>query len=365
MSLRNKLRLHILKLTAVYAIFTAVTLFIVIFFINASIVVDTSSSAGAESKLHNSGDEGMVQVDARASANSTIQKSEVFPSLSGIPSGADSLSFSGDGQYCVYCFKGTLYVMDIKSDKIIKEIAEKSAISYAILMYDRNIVIYFTAGHAKSSDKAVSNGEITVNTYNIDTEQKTTHYSFKAGSGAAIKHADYSSTTGHVCFDVYNGNSDVIYYINMMKNLIKIPVGGPIESMALANSRQAVYYEKGNTLYYQSQLVKSLQKVKVRLLGCDLKDYVYVQSLSDKTCVYVVNGVGIVKKIRLNDAGFIKIYSNKTNIYLVYPDHILNLSSDPAKMIMYDKIYSFEGIIDNSIYLSDGNGDIIIKDSGN
>lgn len=339
MSSKNKKGIDLLKLTAAYVIFTAVTLFIAIFFINASIVVDTASSAGAENKLQ------------PVSAESSIQKSQVLYSLSGIPSDVDYLSFSADGQYCVYSFKGKLHVTDIQSRKTTKEIAEKNAISYAILMHDRNIIIYFTVG----------NGKITVNTYNIDSGQKTIQNSFKAGNEAIIRQADYSSMTGHVSFDVFNGKNDVIYFIDLMKKLKKTSAGGPIENMALTNSRQTVYYEKGSTLYYQSQPVKSLKKFKTRLLGCDIKDYVYVQSLSDKTCVYVVKGVNIVKRIRLDDADFIKTYSNKTNVYLVYPDHIMNLSTDPAEKTSYDKNYRFDGIMDSSIYLSDGNGDIITK----
>jgi hypothetical protein len=342
MSLKNKKGIDLLKLTAAYVIFTAVTLFIAISFINASIVVDTSSSA-AENKLQ------------PVSAESSIQKSQVLHSLSGIPSDAEYLSFSADGRYCVYSIKGKLYVMDIQSDKVSKEIVEKNAISYAILMHDRNIIIYFTVG----------NGKITVNTYNIDSGQKTIQNSFKADNRAVIRQADYSSMTGHVSFDVFNGENDVIYYIDLMKKLIKTPVGGPIGNMALTNSRQTVYYEKGSMLFYQSQPVKSLKKIKTRLLGCDIKDYVYVQSLSDKTSVYVVKGANIVKKIRLDDAGFIKTYSNKNNVYLVYPDHIMNLSTDPAEKTTYDKNYGFKGIMDNSIYLSDGKGNIIIKDNGN
>lgn len=336
---KNKNGIDLLKLTAAYVIFTAVALFAAIFFINASIVVDTSSSAGVETKPQ------------PVSAESTVPKSEVLHSLSGIPSDVDYLSFSADGQYCVYSFKGKLHVKDIQSGKAAKEIAEKNAISYAILMHDRNIIIYFTTG----------NGKITVNTYNIDSGQKTMQNAFKADNGAVVRQADYSSMTGHVSFDVFNGKNDVIYYIDLMKKLIKTSVGGSIENMALTNSRQTIYYEKGSMLFYQSLPVKSLEKVKTGLLGCDINDYVYVQSLSDKTCVYVVKGVNVVKKIGLDDVGFIKTYSNKTNVYLVYPDHIMNLSTDPAEQTSYDKKYSFDGIVNNSIYLSDGNGNIIIK----
>lgn len=61
-------------------------------------------------------------------------------------------------------------------------------------------------------------------------------------------------------------------------------------------------------------------------------------------CVYVVKGINIAKRIRLNDAGFIKVYSNKIYIFLVYPGYILNLSADPAEKTAYDEGYSFEDV---------------------
>lgn len=356
MILKNKKVKHLLELTFIYFAISAIALYIIFSNINASIVVDMSSAAATESRQQGSSTLQEVTVPGKIDeAAGVSQKSGVLYTLTGIPANAENLYFSSDGLFCTYCLNGMLYIVDIPSGKIIKKITTKGSITNAVLMYDRNIIIYFTI-----HSKAVFKDEITVDTYNIDTKQQMVHSSFIVTHGSIIKQVDYSSLTGQVYFNIESGKDDVIYHINIMKKLVKMPVGGSIDSMALTNARQAVYYDKGNTLYYQSKLVKSLKNVKIRILGCDINDNIYVQSQDDKTYVYVIKDAAVLKTIRLDDAGFTKVYSNKTAIYLVYPRYVLNLSADPVKKASYDENFTFKGFIENHLYLSNKVGDIIV-----
>lgn len=350
--------ISILKLTVIYAVFTAVAVFIAVFLINSSIYIYNTSPTERDNISQGTVVKSSVQgYDVRSADNTDRNLEKTI--LTGIPSDVSFLSFSGDGQYCIYCSKGALFISDIQTGKLIKQVSGMGAIEYALLMYDRNIVIYFTAGHSRSTAVKGPRSEITVNTYNIDTGMQTTQYSMKAGSGAEIRWADYSSMTGHVAFDLYSGKSDAIYYINLMKHLAKVPTGGNVENAALANNSQIIYYEKGNILYCQSRPVKCLNSIRTKLLGCDLNDYLYVQSQSDKKLIYVAKGVSVVRRIKLDDPNFINVYSNKTNIYLVYPDHVLDLSASPDRKTAYDRGYNFKGLINGCLYLTDNKGNIV------
>lgn len=358
---KNKQVMRLLKLTAIYFVATAIVVYIVIYRINASIVVDTSAD-----DMTKSNQQGPVATPAVTVSGNMDKATGVYPgqgklyTLSGIPANAKDLSFSSDGLYCTYISNNKLYITEIPSSKIIKEIAAKGAVTNSVLMYDRNIVIYFTINNNTIHGKAASGEEITVNSYNIDTKHLTVHSSFIVASGSIIKQIDYSSLTGQVYFNIECGKADTIYHINIMKKLIKITVGGSIDNMILTNARQNVYYDKDNTLYCQLKPVKRFNNIKIRILGCDIYDNVYLQSQVDKACVYVTKDNIVVKTIRLDDPDFTKVYINKTAVYLVYPNHILKLSTDGIKNISYNENCIFKGFISNHLYLLNKDGSIIV-----
>jgi hypothetical protein len=324
MTLKNKKGIRIFRLTVFYAVFTAVIMFIAIFFVNRSIVIDTSAVA----------ETGNIQTIE--TAGNTMSQSSISSSLINVPSGTEYLSFSSDGQYCIYLLDGSLYIIDISTHKTIKQITDSNKITSAVIMYDRNIIIYFTIKPATGNNGTSLQDEISLNTYNIDADVKLAQKTFSVSAGAVIKQADYSSQTGEVYFNIKSDKNEQIYNFNLMKQLKKIFAGSQIVNMALANDSVTLYYEKNNMLYCHMQPVKALKNKKISLLGCDMNDNVYVRSLNDKKYVYVIKGVSIIKTILLSDTGFSKVYSNKTNIYLIYSDYFIKLSPNSIDKYAYE-----------------------------
>lgn len=94
---------------------------------------------------------------------------------------------------------------------------------------------------------------------------------------------------------------------------------------------------------------------KIKLLGCDVNDNIYVQSMTQKNNFYVLNNNKIMNTIKLKDCDYTKILYNGSAIYVVYRNYVINLVNDTNKKITYDKNTSFMNIVDKRIYVRNNN----------
>ncbi|MCL4377637.1 MAG: hypothetical protein M1409_04535 [Actinobacteria bacterium] len=225
-------------------------------------------------------------------------------------------------------------------------------------MNDRDIIIYFTLKGASLNVKSYD----IVN--NIETLQKTINIT----AGTTIKHIDYSSLTNLIFFNIEgsNGSSliNTLYYLNIMKRVKTINLKNTINNMVLLNNTFTLYYEDyNNNLFCYPQPIEGFNKKKIRLLGCDSNDNIYVQSLDKKSTAYVLKNEKIEKIISLNDPLYEEIYADKIGVYLVYGNYLINLADDTNKKIPLDKDLKFIGISGAKIYFRDSNDNIISRDN--
>ncbi len=127
----------------------------------------------------------------------------------------------------------------------------------------------------------------------------------------------------------------------------------------LSGTFDLYYQNEEGILFCNSQKVNGFENEKVNLLGRDSNDNIYVQPLAQKGMVYVVSGSKIIKTIRLDDTGFLKLQYGRTGIYAVYDSYIRNLTDNTNRKILYDSNYSFLDLVNDRIYLKDKNNDIV------
>jgi hypothetical protein len=324
---------NLLKRTGFYAVLSFVLCFVILAMVNHSIVFGNSgdnSAAGASS------------IGARV--------------VTGVPADAQDISFSYDDKYCSYLYDSQIYIKDIAKNTDIKTISD-TGITWAQIMNDRDNILYFTQ----------NSNSLALKTYSIDSDTSTKQLSFKITAGTKIKDVDYSNATNLIYLNLESTSSkgkttDTIYSVNIMKQLTKISSSSIVDNMVLLNNTGSLYFEDADSnLYDRVKHVVDLQTG--HLIGCDSQDRVYVQSLDDKSSISVISGSKVVNTLQLPDTDYIEFYSDKSNVYVIYDDYIINLSGDLSAKFTYDKSLTFLGLGGSNIYFRDSAGDIVVMAS--
>lgn len=328
---KNKLKRSIIFLTFIYAFFIFIFCFAVIWHLDASIVIHNDLQGNSINTR-----------DASRGALNFI--------INNVPSGAGDISFSYDDKYCTYLYKSEIYIKEIGSNKLVRRISEKSGIKKSLLMGNRNIIMYFS----------ISNGRLKLKTYNIESGLITEQKSFAIPENSSIKSVDYSSATNLIFINLEKGSGNnkigSIYYLNIMKNVKRIYPGHTVNNMLLASNSLSLYFEdEKNNLYCHSKLISGVRRAHI--IGIDVNDNVYARSLNDKSIIYVVNNNNLIKTLRLNDLNFVGFYSNKNDVYIIYRNYILNLTSN-AKLT-FNKDLRFIGMGGLNAYFKDSNDNIV------
>ena len=327
---KEKLKRALIFLTFIYAFGTFIFCFALIYHLNASIVTHSDSQGNV--------------INTKA-ASSEIQNLKI-----NMPNGAENISFSYNDKYCTYLYNSEIYIKETGSNKLVRKISEKSGIKKLMLMGNRNIIMYF----------CISNRTLKLKTYNIENGLITIQKSFIISGNSIIKSVDYSSATNLIFIDMEqisgNNKKDNLYYLNIMKNVKQIYPGHQVNNMLLANNSLALYFEDGNnSLYCHSKLISGVKRAHI--IGCDANDNVYAKSLDDKSTIYVVNNNNLITTQKLNDLNFIGFYTNKSDVYVIYKNYIINLTSKTK--LTYNNNLKFIGMGGLNVYFKDSNNNII------
>jgi hypothetical protein len=121
--------------------------------------------------------------------------------LTGIPKGATCLSFSHDNEYYTYILNGSLYIKNCRTNSLKKQITERVPITYAIIMNDRNIVIYFfnkvnsTTGNLVSSSKKSSSKSSPSSNVDSNSSEEISSDSSSDSSESSSNASDINSSS--------------------------------------------------------------------------------------------------------------------------------------------------------------------------
>lgn len=336
--LKKQKRLRLIFLSGIYVVLAAIISTSILFYINYCYL----------SKMNNSGLSSVLGIPSNSNLNSKQQTQTV------LTCDTENISFSFDNKYCMYIINGKVYIKEIHTNRIKHEISEDFPISKALLLDDRNIIVYFTMSKV---------GTIDIKTYNIDKNETTEQKIFKVNSGSSIKQVGYSSVTGFIYINVEsknNGVIDKIYYITLMKRLGKLTTQKIVNNEVWLNKTLTLYYQNADgNLFCNSKKISRFANENIRLLGRDSNDNIYVQSLIKTNTIYVLYNRKVIKTLNLEDANYLKILYDRGSIYAVYSGYVVNLTDDINKKITFSSKLSFVNIVDNIIYLRDKNNAII------
>lgn len=345
-----KRKKNILALTAIYALTAAFTSYAALSAVNQSFRPDTGHSGAIT-----------ASVDPIASAmpvNSAVDSAPMNPGKPAaiqatMPKGASDVSFSFDGQYMAYLSGGQLYVMNL-SDSSPKAVSGADQVMQYRMMSNQHIIIYFT----------VTGSQLSVKTYNIESGVQTVQKSFTVPLGTTIRGADYSTNTNMIMIDASRGNGagSTVYSLNIMKRLKSRSTAKTVGSLVLLNNSAGYYCVDANhRLYFNLAPVSALANQTVKLLGSDASDSVYVQSLTDKKNVYMLRNNALSATIKLDNPDFSAVYASKSGVYLIYPDHIVDLTGTGVKDVPYDRQLTFLAVGGSTAYFVNGKGAIVAQ----
>lgn len=274
---------------------------------------------------------------------------------------AESAQYAYNNKYYMYLKDNRIYIHDTKTKEVTDVIDDQNNICFYNLLYDKNLIIYFTEKKVGSSSK------LTIKTYEISSKSKMEYNEFTVYNFSRIKELEASPVINvkYINIETKSGSkiNNIIYRVDLFNSMAQVKSGTIIEKLVMLKQKDRLYYEtdKGDIYYSGGKL--NIFKEKVHLIGTDLNDNIYFISQDSKDKVYKVDNNKIVDTIQLFDTDVVTWYSDNTNVYLVYPTYIINVSSDEPhkRLIRLSNYVTFETIKTDTVYLRSKDNIIVTK----
>lgn len=267
-----------------------------------------------------------------------------------ISKNAKDIQYSYDNKYYTYLFDSKVYIGSIESGEIIDTIEESNPICYFDLLYDKNLILYFT-----KTDNGTS-ATLKLTTYDIGTKRKIEYNTFTVKNFGRIKNMDMSPVINMIYINVEqktgNSTNNIIYKINLFNTMSQIKSGLIVDRMIMLQQTDRVYYEDSNSNIYYSNSKLGIFKEKVNMIGIDTEDILYFIS-QDNSKVYKVKNNKITDTIELKDKDVKSTYYNNERVFVIYSDYVIEVSSDkPLESVgKIPNNVSFEAIKSDKMYV--------------
>ncbi len=267
-----------------------------------------------------------------------------------ISKNAKDIQYSYDNKYYTYLFDSKVYIGSIESVEIIDTIEESNPICYFDLLYDKNLILYFT-----KTDNGTS-ATLKLTTYDIGTKRKIEYNTFTVKNFSRIKNMDMSPVINMIYINVEqktgNSTNNIIYKINLFNTMSQIKSGLIVDRMIMLQQTDRVYYEDSNSNIYYSNSKLGIFKEKVNMIGIDTEDILYFIS-QDNSKVYKVKNNKITDTIELKDKDVKSTYYNNERVFVIYSDYVIEVSSDkPLESVgKIPNNVSFEAIKSDKMYV--------------
>lgn len=267
-----------------------------------------------------------------------------------ISKNAKDIQYSYDNKYYTYLFDSKVYIGSIESGEIIDTIEESNPICYFDLLYDKNLILYFT-----KTDNGTS-ATLKLTTYDIGTKRKIEYNTFTVKNFSRIKNMDMSPVINMIYINVEqktgNSTNNIIYKINLFNTMSQIKSGLIVDRMIMLQQTDRVYYEDSNSNIYYSNSKLGIFKEKVNMIGIDTEDILYFIS-QDNSKVYKVKNNKITDTIELKDKDVKSTYYNNERVFVIYSDYVIEVSSDkPLESVgKIPNNVSFEAIKSDKMYV--------------
>ncbi|MEG2310480.1 MAG: hypothetical protein RSB76_00665 [Clostridia bacterium] len=287
--------------------------------------------------------------------NSMIYKSNNIV----INENAQNLQFSYNNKYYTYLENSNIYVNNISDEKKNVVLDDELSIVGYELLYDKNMIIYFT------EKKGVNSSIITLKTYEIDTDRKSEYNQYTIQGFAGIKDMNMSPVINiiYINMNIKNGVNitNSLYKIDLFKAMTKVTSGKVIDKIIMLQHKDRICYEDNKSNIYLGSNKLNIFKEKVDLIGIDSDDILYFMA---KDKVYKVKDTKIIDTILLSDSDVVKTYTNNLGVYIAYKTYIINVAAkDPYNRIgKLSNFVEFEAIKADKMYLRTSNNILITTD---
>lgn len=281
-----------------------------------------------------------------------------------LPDDQYNVQFSYDNKYYTYLKDSKIYIYSIEDNKEVKVIEDETndGIVFYELLYDKNMIIYFTETKAKSSST------LRLKTYNIDSKTEGTFNKFTVYNFSKIKQMHMSPVINIIYINVEigkgNSTSNTVYSIDLFNSLDAVRSGVQIDSIRMLQYTNKVYYQYTNGSVYYGYTKLNIFKEDVEMIGGDSDDNMYFRGLESKNKIYKVNKTKLVETIELTDTDIVKTYSNNEDVYVVYPTYVLCVSSENPyfRVGRLTKFVEFVAVKGDKIYLKTSNNVLTMTD---
>ncbi|HAN10267.1 MAG TPA: hypothetical protein DCP90_06620 [Clostridiales bacterium] len=316
-----------------------------------------------------------------------------------LPPNAKTISFSYDHNYVSYINTGIIYIKDLRTGKIVKEIAEEGPITNAFFVSDRNIILYFvlkTKGTARDKfneiiyqeigeenlddeegidnytseqdialmEQLLKNQVLLVKTYSMSSGESIEQVELGSANFLRIKQVEYSSLTNVIYVNVemlQKGKIiNTIFRINIMKRVSKYQSGALYTKVVLLSHEDKLIVEDNkNNIYINKSSFKTKEYKKFILIGKDQEDNFYISPVDVPSKILKIKGKDIIEEKIIGDTSFSSIHNNKEGVFLIFKDYIWPLKQDvtPAG-IKLNKGNTFLDLFDNVLYEINTKGEL-------
>ena len=270
-----------------------------------------------------------------------------------------NVQYSVDNKYYTYLKDSKIYINSLEDGKEVEVLQEDDPICYYNLLYDKNLIIYFT------EEKNQYSSRLTLRTYEMSSKKKNEYNTFNVNYFSKIKDMNMSPVINIIYINVEtksaNATNNILYRIDLFNSMSQVKSGILINKLLMLQQRDRIYYEDKNGNLYSSIGRVSLFRNPVDLIGLDYDDNLYYLDSENKKTVYKVKDNVLVDTIKLSDSDLVTTYSNNYGVYLVYPTYVINVAGDdPYKRIgKFSKYVTFEAIKGNVMYLRTSNNILI------
>ncbi|MEG1059329.1 MAG: hypothetical protein RSD14_04180 [Clostridia bacterium] len=275
-----------------------------------------------------------------------------------IEDGATSIQYSYNNKYYTYLKDSKIYINTTADGKNVDVIEEKENICYYNLLYDKNLILYFTETKNGASSK------LQLKTYEINTKKKMEYNKFNVNNFSEIKDMNMSPIINIIYINVEikgaKTTNNIIYRIDLFNSMSQVKSGLLVKQMIMLQHKDRIYYEDIKSNIYMGNTLINLFKEKVEMVGIDYDDNLYFLSSSTKNKVYKVKDNKIQKTIQLSDTDVVRTYTNNEGAYIIYPTYVINVAGeDPYKRIgKLSRFVEFQAIKGDTMYVKTADNEI-------
>lgn len=296
-----------------------------------------------------------------ANTGESANKKETIQGITKIKleEGATKVQYSFNNKYYTYLKDSKIYINTIADGKNVTVIEEEEPIVYYNLLYDKNLILYFT------ETKTGNVSKLQLKTYELSSKKTSEYNKFTVNNFSQIKDMNMSPIINIIYINIETktakATNNVIYRIDLFNSMSQVKSGLIIDHMIMLQHKDRIYYEDSKSNIYMGNTNISIFKEKVDMIGIDYDDYLYFLSKEKKNVVYKVKDNKIINKIELSDTDIVKTYTNNEGVYLIYPTYVINVAgSDPYERIAkLSKYVQFEAIKGDRMYVKSSDNTIV------